>query len=115
MLLAVTINLSGSAVSIQGGGGADSVALRVSANGNLECSKDGGVNYSQDLSDSLPGTQTLLASEVSAIAANMGDGKDILTLDFGSGIPIPITGTTYNGNQNTDRIVVIADANSRRR
>ncbi|NOX57091.1 MAG: hypothetical protein GXP27_22200, partial [Planctomycetes bacterium] len=102
-LLSVTPSLTGTTVTFTGDAANDSLALRQEAStGNLQYSTDGGTTWSADLDPGTAGTQSLLVANITSLTVSLGGGDDTLTLDFSNGVPIPQTGTTYDGQTQTN-------------
>ena len=79
VLLAITVALSGNAVSFTGDEAANNLILAVQ-NGDLAYSVDGGVTYSQNLNPAQSGSNARTIGSLSSITVNLGTGADTLSI-----------------------------------
>ena len=108
-MLTFMATLSATAVTITGDLAGDTLTFDVDDSGFLQHDRagDAGFNSSIDLDSSTSGDQSLLASSVTSLTVNAGDGADTITL---SAALTGLTGAvTINGDGGNDTVNLNAD------
>ena len=100
VLLAITVALSGNAVSFTGDGQADNLILKVTG-GDLAYSVDGGTTFSENLNPAQSGTNMRTIGSLSSIVVDLKTGADTLSIDpslsaalTAAGVPLTYTAST---------------------